>query len=473
MIRISLTLAATLLLILSSCRSEPELTAEEARLIAKEAYVYGFPMVVHYKVLHSYTLDPGSPEYKGPFNTLKCEARVYTPEDKAVVTPNSDTPYCMGWMDIRNDPLVISLPEVDEGRYVSFQLIDAFTHNFAYLGSLSTGSDGGTYLVALDSWEGAVPDGIDEVIRCETGAFMIIARTQLKDSDDIENVARIQDAYSVEPLRVFQGDPAMEVKETIEFPDWNEGDQFTASAFQYVDVMLKFAEVHSDEVILRRRLARLGLGTDKGFDLAGFEPEIKEAIETGVKEGFAEMEAFVAEYSSDPLISAKIFGTRSFLKKTASGEYGLEDHFLPRAVGAHMGLYGNSGLEAVYPVYLVDDSGQPLNAAENRYALRFESGELPPVKAFWSLTMYDGQTQLLINNPLDRYLLNSAMAEQFIYGEDGSLTLYLQQDSPGTDLEPNWLPAPEGPFYCVLRLYGPKQQVLEGNWVNPPLVKVE
>jgi len=137
-----------------------------------------------------------------------------------------------------------------------------------------------------------------------------------------------------------------------------------------------------------------------------------------------------------------------------------------------MGLYGNSGSEAIYPIYMTDSEGAPLNSGTGRYTVTFHKSEIPPVRAFWSLTMYDGKTQLFIHNSLDRYLVNSNMKDDFVYGADGSLTLYIQKDSPGPGLEPNWLPAPDGPFYAVLRLYGPEQAALTGEWVNPPMVKV-
>ncbi len=144
-----------------------------------------------------------------------------------------------------------------------------------------------------------------------------------------------------------------------------------------------------------------------------------------------------------------------------------------RAAGAHIGLYGNSAAESIYPAYLVDRDGQPYDASTNRYTLTFEKGQLPPVNAFWSLTLYDGKTQLFIENPLDRYLLNSAMMDQFRTEEDGSLVLRIGKDSPGGDREPNWLPAPDGPFYLVMRLYGPKPEALEGKWTPPVLQKAE
>ncbi|MBW2643905.1 MAG: DUF1254 domain-containing protein [Deltaproteobacteria bacterium] len=222
-----------------------------------------------------------------------------------------------------------------------------------------------------------------------------------------------------------------------------------------------------------KRFAKIGLGTDEKFNINRFSPEIKQALEQGVKEGFKEIEAFIERTSKDPLGSAKIFGTRKFLKESAARYYNAPNFFVMRSVAAHMGLYGNSGAEATYPTYLVDSDGAPLNASDNNYTLTFKKEELPPVKAFWSLTMYDGKTQLFIHNPLDRYLLNSTMMNQFVKEEDGSIIFYIQKDSPGKDKEANWLPAPDGPLYMVMRLYGPEADALEGKWMPPSLQKVQ
>jgi len=222
-----------------------------------------------------------------------------------------------------------------------------------------------------------------------------------------------------------------------------------------------------------KRFAKIGLGTEAAFDINKFSPKIQQALRDGVKEGFAEIEAFVAKNAKDPLASTKMFGTRAFLNESAKKNYNSDNFFLPRAVAAHMGLYGNSAEEALYPMYLIDAEGKPLNGAENKYTLTFQKGELPPVTAFWSLTMYDGKTQLLIDNPINRYLLNSSMMDDFVFNKDGSLTLYVQKESPGKELESNWLPAPNGPFYGVMRLYGPKKEAIEGKWSNPKLQKVK
>lgn len=462
----------SLVVVISGCASESKLNPKEAKEIAKEAYVYGLPMVLNYKTMHNYVVDKKSPEYKGELNDLACMARVYTPEDKAIVTPNSDTPYCMVWGDMRAEPLVLTIPEIEKERFYEVQLVDLFTHNFAYVSTIATGNVPGKYLITGPDWKGEVPKGINEVIPCETDLFFSIIRTQLFNPDDLKNVKATQDAYRLEPLSSYLGVKSPAAAPALDYQKWKEGDQFTAAAFTYIDFMLTLVETPQEEQALMKRFAKIGLGTEGNFDINTFSPEIQKAIEEGVKEGFAETEAFLAKESTDPLSSAKVFGTREFLNKSAKENYKLDDLFLLRAAAAHQGIYGNSGDEAIYPTYLVDAQGDPFDASQNNYTLTFKKGELPPVKAFWSLTMYDGKTQLLIDNPLNRYLLNSPMMDQFVVTEDGSLTFYIQKESPGKKLEPNWIPAPDGPFYAVLRLYGPEKEALEGKWVNPPLVKV-
>ena len=468
-----ITLVVILLSTFASCKQEVKVTPEEAKAIAKEAYIYGFPMVVNYKTMYMYAIDENSPEYKGPFNYLACVARVYTPKDKAVVTPNSDTPYCLFWGDMRTEPLVLTVPEMEEDRFYQVQLVDLYTHNFAYVSTIATGNKPGNYLITGPGWKGEKPEGITEVIPCETQFLFSAVRTQLFNPEDIKNVKAIQDAYRFEPLSTFLETEPPAPPANITFPEWKEGSQFDVGAFEYTDFMLSLVSIHPNEQELMKRFAKIGLGTNDKFDINKFSPEVQEAIAEGVKEGFAELEAFIKKATADPLASAKLFGTREFLKESAKNNYGLNDLYMLRTAAAHLGLYGNSGAEAIYPGYFVDNEGQKLDASGNSYKIVFEADQLPPVSAFWSLTMYDGKTQLLVENSLDRYLLNSTMMDQFVIEEDGSLTLYIQKDSPGEKLEPNWLPAPKGPFYMVLRLYGPQEAALMGKWVNPPLVKIQ
>jgi len=467
-------LASILIVLVGGCAgdSADQLTPERIEAIAREAYVHGYPMVMNYKAMYQYAVDTDNPDYKGPFNEVTCEARVFTPDDRAVVTPSSDTPYCMFWMDLRAEPLVLSVPEMDAERYYSFQLIDLYTHNFAYVGSLTTGHEAGRFLLAGPYWDDETPDGITEVIRSETGFIFNVTRTQLFDPADLDEVKAIQARYELQPLSAFLGEEAPAEPPRPDFPDWIEGSQFDERFFRYLDFVMDLLERPGPgEDALWRDLARLGIGPGETFRLESLPADRVEALQAGAKAGLAEIEAFIAEQSTDPLISGKIFGTREFLAGSARENYGLASPDLPRAAAAHAGLYGNSAAEAIYPTYRVDADEEPLDASAHAYTLTFPADGLPPVEAFWSLTMYDGKTQLLIENPLDRYLLNSTMLDDLEREEDGSLVLHVGHRSPGDDREANWLPAPDGPFYLVLRLYGPGAAALEGRWTPPQIRK--
>jgi len=447
-------------------------TPDEAKAITRDAYVYGFPMVMNCKTVYDYVINTDSPDYKGPLNQVSCAARLFTPEDKAVVTPNADTPYCMFWMDLRTEPMVMAVPEMEEDRYYSIQLIDWYTHNFAYIGTRVTGNDGGRYLLAGPGYKGEKPEGVAEVIRSETNLVFAVIRTQLFDAADMEPVKEIQAGYGLEALSSFLGEPAPPEAPAVAFPEWVAGVEYTPAALEYLDFALDQVTPHPDEADLMARFAKIGIGRPGKFDLGALEPEMAEAMEAGVKQGLADIKAFAGEVSADPLGSAFIFGTREFLKESAA-RFDQPDFYLQRAAAALIGLYGNSAAEAVYPTYLVDSEGRPLDASEHRYTLTFEEGELPPSKAFWSLSMYDGKTQLFIHNRLDRYLLNSPMLDDFVKEKDGTTVFYVQKDSPGSAEEANWLPAPDGPFYMVLRLYIPEPEALSGEWAPPALVRAE
>ena len=472
----TLALVPVVFVILCACGAggPDAVTPEESEAIAREAYVWGFPMVMNYKTLYNYVIDTSNPEYKGPFNRVSCEARLFTPEDKAVVTPNADTPYCMFWLDLRAEPQVLTVPEMEPERFYHFQLVDLYTHNFAYVGTLTTGNDAASFLIAGPDWQGERPEGIEKVLSSETEMVFVVTRTQLFGSDDLERVEEIQAGYELQPLSSFVGTEPPPAPPMPDFPVWQEGAQFDERFFSVLDFMMTVLEAPAPgRESLWERLGRLGLGPGHDFDFASLSPEIQEAMKAGREAGFADIEAFIAAHASDPLASGKLFGTRAFLAESAAANYQVDNADILRTVAAHTGLYGNSAAEAVYPTYFVDADGSPLDASANRYTMTFAEGQLPPARAFWSLTMYDGATQLFIENPIDRYLLNSTMMEDLRFGDDGSLTLLVQKDAPGADMESNWLPAPDGPFYLTMRLYGPETEVLDGTWTSPPVVREE
>jgi len=420
-------------------------------------------MVDGYRVLHGSFVDQINPDYKAPWNQLKNISRVYTPEDKVVQTPNSDTPYSWLGLDLRAEPLVLTVPPIEKGRYFSIQFIDLHTYNFDYIGSRTTGNDGGKFLIAGPGWQGMVLKGITKVIRSETELALAVYRTQLFNPGDIEEVKAIQAGYKVQPLSAFLGRPAPKAAPPINFLQPLTRDEIRTSpkVFEQLNFVLQFCPTHPSEKALMAQFAKIGIGAGKTFDMSKFSPDVQKAIGQGIADAWADFAALRKRAEAGEIGSGDIFGTREHLK----------NNYLYRMIAAVLGIWGNTAQEAMYPSYLVDAGGQRLDGA-NRYALRFAPGQLPPVNAFWSLTMYEMPASLLVANPLDRYLLNSTMLPDLVRDPDGGITLYLQHDSPGKTKEPNWLPAPKGPFIAILRLYWPKAEALNGSWKQPPLTRV-
>jgi hypothetical protein len=448
---------------LSDPSAQQSLKADEARAIAKEAYIYGFPMVDNYRIQYAYFVNRDNPEFKAPWNQILNMPRVYTPADTAIQTPNSDTPYSMAGLDLRAEPIVLTLPAIDKSRYFSVQLIDLYTHNFAYLGSRATGSDGGSFLNAGPAWKGAQPNGIKQVIRSETEFVLAAYRTQLFDPADLDNVKKVQAGYKVQPLSAFLGQSAPQAAPAIEFihPLTPEQQRTSPEFFNILNFILQFCPTHPSEKQLMDRFAKLGIGAGKTFDANQLSPEIKKAVEEGMAEAWQAFAEASKRAADGEITSGDIFGTREYLK----------NNYLYRMVAAVLGIYGNSKQEAMYPIFAQDADGQKLDGSNNRYEIRFAPSQLPPVNAFWSLTMYQLPASLLFANPLNRYLINSPMLPQLKRDADGGLTLYIQHDSPGKDKESNWLPAPSGPFVMYMRLYWPKEPALTGKWTAPPLAR--
>lgn len=438
----------------------PSLTATDARVIARDAYIYGFPIVDNYRILYSYFVDVGGPEYKAPWNTLFNNARVYTPVDTAIQTPNSDTPYSYVGADLRTEPLVFTVPPVDGDRYYSLQFIDLYTFNFAYVGSRATGTGGGSYLLAGPAWQGETPAGINQVIRCETDLAVVFYRTQLFNPDDIENVKQVQAGYRVQPLSAFLGESAPPAAPAIDFypPLSAEDERTSLDFFAELNFLLQFCPVVPADADKRARFALLGIAAGAPFNPDALTPDIRQAAQAGVADAWEALDGVSSGLETGKVNPGELFGTREY----------LNGNDLYRMAGAALGIYGNSKAEALYPPYGVDADGQPLDGS-HRYTLRFAPGQLPPVNAFWSVTMYTLPASLLCANPINRYLINSTMLPDLVTDPDGGITLYVQHDSPGPDMEANWLPAPAGPFQMVMRLYWPKDAALDGTWTAPPL----
>jgi hypothetical protein len=433
--------------------------SRDARALAKEAFIYAFPMADNYATLYKQAIDSTSHDYRAPFNTLTNASSVATPEDKFVVTPNSDTPYSYLWMDLRSEPIVVTMPAVEKERYYTGQLIDLYTFNFAYLGTRSFGNGGGSFLIAGPNWNGATPAGIKAVLRAQTQFAYLLIRTQLFNAADIANVRKIQSGYRADPLSTFLHQPAPPSAPAVNWPKPTVDMLTSPDIFPYLNFLLQFCPTDPSEVDLMARFAKLDLGAGKTFEMAGFNQPVQQAITDGIADSKADVDGMMKKINADEIQSSDFFGTRAFLK----------NNYLHRFIGAKLGLYGNSGADAAYFGYFVDSDHRPLDAAKSNYELHFAKGAIPEYHAFWSLTMYDGKTQLLVANPIQRYLLNSTALKSYKYGDDGSLTFYIQKSSPGKDKEANWLPAADGPFYCIYRVYMPGEAVLNGSWKKPQM----
>ena len=441
---------------------------EQVRAIAEEAFIYGLPIVMNYAVMQEFSVDKNSGQYKAPLNTLSNEARVFTYKDTAVVTPNSDTPYSMLWMDLRAEPMVISVPAVAKKRYYSIQLTDGNTYNYGYIGSRATGREAGSYLVAGPDWKGDTPPGISKVFQSGTPFSLAIFRTQLFNAKDMANVKKVREGYKAVPLSAFLKQPPPPAAPAIDFkPATTAG--IKANFFEYLDAALQFIPASPDTADIRGKLASIGIGPGRKFEFKDLSPEHKAAVLLAMEEGNAKVDKYLAAGLKDVngWKLGSLFGDHAFY----NGDW------LKRAAAAKGGIYGNDAIEAAYPMTRVDSRGEAIDTGKHNYTLTFPAGQLPPVNAFWSVTMYDGKSQLLIKNPINRYLINSTMLSSMKKNKDGSLTIHIRKDSPGKEKEANWLPAPKGPAYLVMRLYWPRTKAPsilplgEGTW-KPPAVMV-
>ena len=401
-----------------TAHAQAPVTPAEARAIAKEAYVYGNPLADSYRILYGSFVDRKNPEYKGPWNEIHNVARVYTYRDRTVQTPNSDTPYSWLGLDLRAEPYVLTVPPIDKKRYFSIQLIDLYTHNFGYIGSRTTGNEGGHFLIAGPGWKGRVPKGITRVIQSETDLMIAVYRTQLFNPGDIENVKAVQARYQAQPLSAFLGRPAPKAAPPIDFikPLTREAIRKSPEIFQQLNFVLQFCPTVPSEQALMARFARIDVGAGKTFAMSKFSPEVQEAIGQGIADAWADFARLMKQAERGGIGSADVFGTREHLK----------NNYLYRMGGAVMGIWGNSAEEAIYPSYRVDADGQKMYGSQ-RYYLRFAPGELPPVNAFWSVTMYALPESLLVPNSINRYLLNSTMLPDFVRDADGGITDYLHK----------------------------------------------
>ncbi|MNF59254.1 hypothetical protein D3C85_894910 [compost metagenome] len=426
-------------------------SADSARAIAKEAWIYAFPMAMNYRTMHLYALDKTYPDYAGGFNRFKHYDKIFTASDTAVVTPNNDTPYSWAILDLTDEPVVLQVPEV-KNRYYSFQFIDLYTFNFAYVGSRATGEKEGKYLIAGPNWKGNRPDNIDKVIQSETNLVTLLGRTELKmAAGDIENVKKIQSQYKLVPLHEFAKNTSPEHTDySLPFPLFKQTDLGSELFIGLTSNLLQYAPVNKEEIELRSKFAKIGIVPGKKFDPKNYTPEVLNGINEGIQQAQKELKE-----GTDKLENATdLFGTREMI----NGDYSK------RALGAAAGLFGNTKDEAVY-IGTRSDKDNNFMSGKNKYIIRFPKGQTPPDKYFWSITLYELPSRYLVNNAINRYSIGDRTTG-LKYEPNGDLIIYIQHEAP-KGKESNWLPAPQRAFYYLIRIYGPEESILTGAWKAP------
>ncbi|HEY4234710.1 MAG TPA: DUF1254 domain-containing protein [Lacipirellulaceae bacterium] len=451
------------------------LSEADAHAIAVDAYLYFYPLVTMDLTRKQFTnVEAGKEFGKGPMNTF-ANVPIYPPaEFRGVVRPNFDTLYSVAWLDMTEEPVVVSVPDT-AGRYYLLPMLDMWSDVFASPGWRTTGTQAADFLVVPQRWKPEVArekliadhnlPAETQIISAPTSYVWIIGRTKTDGPKDYDAVRKIQAGFKVRPVSLW-GKPPETPKAKIDSsvdmktPPKLQVDNMPADKyFTYAAELLKTAPPHVTDVPIIVQLKRMGLVAGESLDFAKLDPAAKKGFEAAPNEAQALMKwkiptlTRVANYWS--------------MNTDTMGVYG--NYYLKRAMVTQIGLGANLPADAVYPLNLGDESGRPLDGA-SKYMIHFDKGATPPVSAFWSITLYDSDG-FQVANSLDRFAVSSWMP--FATNTDGSLDLYFQNESPGKDKEANWLPAPKGPFNLCMRLYAPKSDVLTGKWNPPPVVKTE
>jgi hypothetical protein len=438
---------------------------------AAETYIYGYPLVYDLEAVALGVEGGGSLPIQAPYNHFAYARRLLGPETK-FVSPNNDTLYVVGHCDVRQGPVVLHVPDTGD-RYYVLQFVDAWSNNFAYIGRRATGTAEAEYLLADGDYAGPVPEGMT-VVAAPTGVFSIIGRLQVDGEADLPAVHALQDQFTLTPLSAHQGGtPPAEVA-GVPKPDPRVGQEL-AWWERFRVALVAFPPPAGDKAFLALA-GRFG-ATAAESPYVDPDPGLAEVLVAGQQAGQARIEE-LAGGGGDASggWSSALHGFDYNLDRLGPGtvdtpEWKIADRskaYVARAAVARAGLWGNHGYEADYAFAWTDSDGQQLDGA-NRYQLRL--AEPPPVDAFWSLTMYDVPEFYLVANPINRYSIGDR-TPGLRTDADGSLTIWMQTDSPGPDRESNWLPTPAGRFRPVLRMYQPQQPVLDGSYVLPPVRRV-
>lgn len=447
----------------SPASSSHPITSTEAEAIATEAYIYAYPLITMDLTREVTTNTVKVDGFKAPLGQLVSLRTYPTPAFKDVTAPNADTLYTVGFVDVAKEPYVLHVPE-ENGRYYLMPMLSAWTDVFADPGTRTTGTKAGDFAIAGPGWKGSLPAGVKEY-KSPTNLVWILGRTYCTGTpEDYALVHAIQDQYTLKPLSAYgkpytppngKFDPKIDIKTPVR----DQVNQLEGIAyFTRFAKLLKNNPPQKEDAPIIDKLARIGIIPGQDLDLSQLPPAVVEALRKAPQKG---LEMIAAQEKK----SGKTLNGWNLVNPT--GRYGTD--YLQRAFVAAFGLGANLPQDAIYPSTNVDQKGQQLSG-ENKYRLHFAKGQVPPVKGFWSLTMYNDQ-YFFVENPINRYTLSQR--DQLKYNTDGSLDLYIQNESPGSDWEANWLPAPKNAFVLMFRFYWPEDSLLKGEWKPPAVTLVE
>ena len=446
----------------SQAKAAPTISETDAYAIGVEAYVYFYPLIsmdITRKVTTN--VPAGAKPGLGPMGAFQHFKAYPTADFREVVRPNFDTLYSIAWLDLTKEPMIVSAPDTAD-RYYLLPMLDMWSDVFAVPGKRTNGTKAASWAVIPQGWTGTLPQGVER-IDAPTPYVWIIGRTQTDGPTDYEAVHKVQEGYTVTPLSqwdkklqpaAFIPDPTVDTKTA---PLDQVNGMPAAKYFGYGAELMKLHPPHITDWSMLARLKRIGIEPGKSFDYEKTAPEVRAALDRAVVDGLKLMKDKV------PTLARVVNGWQ--MNTDTMGVYG--NHYLKRAVVAMIGLGANQPEDAIYPMNVADADGKPMEGS-GKYVLHFAKEEIPPVGAFWSITMYDADG-FQVANKLNRFAIGDR--DELKFNADGSLDIYIQAESPGADKESNWLPSPaKGKLGITMRLYAPKPQALDGRW-NPPAVR--
>lgn len=430
--------------------------------VAKEAYLYGYPLVMM-ELTKRVMTNVKSPSFAGaPVNQF-CRKEVF-PDDRftAVVKPNCDTYYALAWLDLSNEPLVLDIPDT-HGRYFLLPVLDAWTNVIASPGKRTTGTNAQQYLITGPGWKGNVPKHIKQ-IASPTNMAWLAGRTQVNNSEDGATVVKdIQQGYQLTPWSSYgkqYAPPAGKIDSLLlmKAPSLQVSEMSVVNFFNLLNLLMVTNPPLASDTAILKRIKLIGIVPGSTFDTSMFSPAVMDSFHTiplWCKKNLAEL-------------AMKQVKVNGWTMPRGLGDYGTR--YAQRAMIAARGLGANLDEDAVYPSSLTDADGEKYDGANHKYILHFEAGKFPPANAFWSITMYN-MDNFLVANSINRFAIGDRQPLQ--KNDDGSVDIYIQHVHPGKEMESNWLPAPAGPFNLTMRIYWPGDEVLNGNWMPPAVEKAD